>query len=119
MTPAEIAYSDISDERDDDAAHYELAKVHDEESERSPCSTKSPLRIWGSHRHHDAQHIVPPSPRAVTVVGDEPVPARDASPARGSHERDTGRYGRPLDTDTEDYATHGEHAVHDGSEAVS
>lgn len=111
---AEVAYSDISDERDDDAAHYELAKVHDEESERSLFDDESAADL-GLAPHHDAQHIVPPSPPPSRLWGDEPVPARDASPARGSHERDTGRYGRPLDTDTEDYATDGEHAVHDGS----
>jgi len=87
----EPAYADIDDEREDDAAHYKLARTDDSESGRT---------LFDDERNADPEMASPQGrPRSITVA---PVPSRlwaeDAAPppAEPPGKHDTGRYGHIL-----------------------
>ncbi len=95
-----IAYSDISDERDDDAAHYELARGRDDAPNLFDEEAASDL---GLEPRDEVEHntVIPPAPSRLWE--DESVTARSAPPSRLSQERNTGRYDNPLDTGSAAY----------------
>jgi hypothetical protein len=99
---AEMAYSDISDERDDDAAHYELARDQEDEDEPTLFDEEAAADL-GLEPSHEVEHntVVPPAPSRLWE--DEPVTTRSASPSRLSQERNTGRYDSPLATSAAAY----------------
>jgi eukaryotic-like serine/threonine-protein kinase len=86
---AEPRYSDISDERDDDAAHYELARANDE-PERT---------LFDDEAEADrglASDSVAPASSSSRLWEDGPGPVHAAAAA--VHARDTGRFDYAPDT---------------------
>nr|MDQ3346893.1 protein kinase [Acidobacteriota bacterium] len=113
----ETAYADIDDERDDDAAHYELARAHESEPERTLFDDEAartpniavapaPSRLWAdeAERPTDAPSSRPrqsAEPRRAESEGGSDVSLIDdgslgvviAPAARTPARHDTGRYG--------------------------
>jgi serine/threonine protein kinase len=82
---AEPRYSDISDERDDDAAHYELARANDE-PERT---------LFDDEAEADRGLVsdsVAPGRTSARLWEEGPGPVQAASAAAVPHARDTGRF---------------------------
>ena len=96
----EIAYSDISDERDDDAAHYELGRAHQDEPTLFDEEAAADL---GLEPRHEVDHhtVVPPAPSRLWE--DESVTTRSGTPSRLSQERNTGRYDSSIGTGSATY----------------
>jgi serine/threonine protein kinase len=91
---AESAYSDISDERDDDAAHYELARAHGDEP---TLFDEEAAADHGLEPSHEPDHTTAPPP-APPPLWDEDSGAARSAPSRLSQERNTGRYDGSIDS---------------------
>jgi hypothetical protein len=96
-------YGDIASERDDDAAHYELARGYDEEPERTLFDDEAAADL-GMHPHQDGAYAAAPAPAPSRLWEEEPEPAPRASVASPSQGRDTGRFGHSFDTGAGAYA---------------
>jgi serine/threonine-protein kinase len=99
---AERPYSDISDERDDDAAHFELARSREDEPTLFDEEAASDL---GLEPGHEVDHHAVPPPVPSRLWDDESATTRSAASSRLSPERNAGRYDSSLDTGSAAYPT--------------